>query len=73
MTRIEARPREMTVNGQTVVTGAETLAAVVEEQGLGAVKVATALNGDFIPARARAATRVAAGDRIEILTARQGG
>ena len=73
MADTEAREHEIVVNGQAVVTGAATLAAVIEEQGFGAVKVATALNGDFVPARARASTHVAAGDRIEILTARQGG
>lgn len=73
MASTEAREHEIVVNGRTVVTGAATLAAVIEEQGFGAVKVATALNGDFVPARARASTHVGAGDRIEILTARQGG
>lgn len=73
MADTEAREQKIVVNGQPVVTGAATLAAVVEEQGLGAVKVATALNGDFVPARVRATTPVSPGDRIEILTARQGG
>ena len=35
--------------------------------------VATALNGDFVPARSRAATLVMDGDRIEIVAPRQGG
>ena len=39
----------------------------------GGQKVATALNGDFVSERQRALTRVASGDRIEVLSARQGG
>ena len=35
--------------------------------------VATALNGDFVPARSRAATPIKDGDRIEIVAPRQGG
>ena len=35
--------------------------------------VATALNGEFVPARARGATPVKDGDRIEIVAPRQGG
>jgi sulfur carrier protein len=34
---------------------------------------ATALNGEFAPARARAATHMKEGDRIEILAPRGGG
>ena len=36
-------------------------------------KVATALNGEFVPARARNAVAVKDGDRIEIVAPRQGG
>jgi sulfur carrier protein len=35
--------------------------------------LATALNGEFAPARARAATHMKEGDRIEILAPRGGG
>jgi len=37
------------------------------------VKIATARNGDFVPARARAAVALAEGDAIEVLSPRQGG
>ena len=53
--------------------GATTLAALIAEQELADAKVATAVNGEFVPARARAQTPLAAGDRVEILSARQGG
>ena len=36
-------------------------------------KVATALNGEFVPARVREAIRLKDGDRIEIVAPRQGG
>jgi len=35
--------------------------------------VAVAVNGDVVPRASWAATRLAAGDRVEILTATQGG
>lgn len=73
MTATTTRLREIAVNGATLATAAETLAALVAEQGFAGVKVATALNGDFVPERARATTTIADGDRVEILSVRQGG
>jgi sulfur carrier protein len=73
MTETKTRLRTITVNGASLATGARTLAELVAEQGLGDAKVATAVNGEFVPARRRAETPVADGDRIEILSARQGG
>lgn len=65
--------RELLVNGEAVKTGATTLATVLAELGYGEGKVATALNGDFVPAARRASTAVASGDRIEVVAPRQGG
>jgi len=73
MTAIDTRRRTLTVNGAPVRAVAATLAALVAEQGFAGVKVATALNGTFVPERLRAETPLAEGDRIEILSARQGG
>lgn len=73
MTLDTTRLREIIVNGRQLSTGAETLAALVAEQGFGDVKVATAMNGDFIAERSRAGTQVREGDRVEILSVRQGG
>lgn len=64
---------EIIVNGAPLVTAAVTLADLVDEQGFGDVKVATAVNGDFVAARLRAETDLGPGDRVEILTVRQGG
>jgi sulfur carrier protein len=73
MTLTATETREITVNGRTTATAAETLAALLAEQGLADSKVATAVNGEFVAARARAETRLSPGDRVEILSARQGG
>jgi sulfur carrier protein len=64
---------KITVNGTAQETAAPTLAALIEEMGLGAAKVATALNEGFVPAPERAATALKDGDRVEIVAPRQGG
>ena len=63
----------LTINGQPEEHEAVTLGALVDELGLAEAKVATALNGAFVPARARAETTLTAGDRVEIVAPRQGG
>lgn len=66
-------PIELIVNGRKAESGARTLAELIEEQGLGGAKVATALNGEFVPEAHRATTKLDGGDRVEIVSARQGG
>ena len=61
------------VNGESQEVSAATLAEALQSLDLAEAKVATALNGEFVPARARAATLVKDGDRIEIVAPRQGG
>jgi sulfur carrier protein len=61
------------VNGETRDVEATTLSSALEALDFADAKVATALNGEFVPARAREATAVKEGDRIEILAPRQGG
>jgi len=61
------------LNGEPATTRAATLAELVAEQNLAGLKVATAHNGAFVPERARTGTPLAAGDRIEIVSPRQGG
>jgi sulfur carrier protein len=65
--------RTILVNGDPVATGARTLAELVAELGHAGRRVATARNGDFVPERARAATLIERGDRIEIVSPRHGG
>ena len=54
------------------IAGVE-LAAALEELGYGERVVATALNGEFVAASARARTELAEGDRAEVLAPMQGG
>jgi sulfur carrier protein len=61
------------VNGKATSTAAANLASLLTELGFRDVRVATALNGAFVPEVQRATTRLTAGDRIEIVSARQGG
>jgi len=72
MVRAGAR-LNLVVNGEPTSTSARTLAELVKEAGFGDARVATAVNGDFVPERARASRQLADGDRIEIVSPRQGG
>ena len=64
---------KLVVNGEDRDVTAATLAAALSALDYGGAKVATALNGEFVPARAREATALKDGDRIEIVAPRQGG
>jgi len=64
---------KLVVNGEAREVGAATLDEALRSLDFGEAKVATALNGEFVPARARASTALKEGDRIEILAPRQGG
>lgn len=61
------------VNGTAHEVQASTLAALLAELGYGDAKVATALNEAFVPTGVRASTPIKDGDRIEIVSPRQGG
>jgi sulfur carrier protein len=61
------------LNGERIETAARTLAELVAGQGFPATAVATAVNGDFVPREARAATLLSGDDRVEIVAPRQGG
>ncbi len=63
----------LVVNGESQELPAATLAEALQSLDFAEAKVATALNGEFVPARARASTPVKDGDRIEIVSPRQGG
>ncbi len=64
---------QINVNGEQCWTQAPTLEDLLASLDFSKIRVATAVNGDFIPAAARARYKLAAGDRIEIVSARQGG
>lgn len=61
------------VNGQQQTTEARSIAELCVELGYGDQKIATAVNSNFIPVAQRADIMLAEGDRVEILTPRQGG
>lgn len=61
------------VNGAVCDVRAGTLGALLLELGYGERRIATAVNGEFVPERARVETRLAPGDHIEIVAPRQGG
>jgi sulfur carrier protein len=61
------------VNGDWRDTGAVDLATALVEFGYGEAVVATAVNGEFVPATSRQGARLAEGDRIEVLAPMQGG
>jgi len=61
------------LNGEQREISGTTVADVLAEIGLEKARVATALNGEFLPAALRRETRLAAGDTLEVLSAMQGG
>ena len=61
------------VNGQPRETSARNLAELCAALGYGGAKIATAVNGDFVPVASRAETALAGEDRVEIVAPRQGG
>ena len=66
-------PLELELNGEAIETRARTLAGLIAERELGGVRVATAVNGLFVPEKAREMLALNAGDKVEIVSARQGG
>ena len=64
---------KLVVNGVEREVAAKTLAAALDALDYGDTLVATALNGEFVPARKRAETILSQGDRLEIVAPRQGG
>jgi sulfur carrier protein len=64
---------KITVNGEARVTEAKSLDELCRELGFGDAKIATARNGDFVPAKARTEAALSEGDAIEIVSPRQGG
>lgn len=61
------------LNGAPLQIAAGTLAEALAELGYAGKIVATALNGEFVPARRRAQTALREGDRIEVVAPMQGG
>ena len=63
----------ITVNGEAKEIAAANLAEALAALDYADAIVATAFNGEFVPARKREAAGLKEGDRIEIVAPRQGG
>jgi sulfur carrier protein len=61
------------ITGAPGEAAATTLDQALAELGYAGKVVATAVNGDFIPARKRETVTLAEGDRIEVVAPMQGG
>ncbi|MFQ3184520.1 MAG: sulfur carrier protein [Alteromonas macleodii] len=61
------------LNGETIDAVACSLADLLESQGFGEAKIATAVNGCFVPSTVRADHSLTDGDMIEVLAPMQGG
>ncbi len=61
------------VNGEPREVTARNLEEALQALDYADAIVATALNGEFVPARKREAVALSEGDRIEIVAPRQGG
>jgi sulfur carrier protein len=64
---------KLIINGQSREAAAETLAALLVELEFQGGWLATALNGEVVPASERDRCRLTEGDRIEILSPMKGG
>ncbi len=61
------------LNGIPTEVSTSNLADALMALGFGGAALATAVNGGFIPAAARATTLLHDGDRVEVLAPMQGG
>ena len=64
---------KISINGVQKSVIAKNLETILKEAGYGDMRVATAVNGDFVPVENRAKFEVKVGDQIEIVAPRQGG
>lgn len=64
---------KLTVNGERHEVSAGTLAALLAELDYEGGWLATALNGEVVPARDRDGCALSEGDRVEILSPMKGG
>jgi sulfur carrier protein len=64
---------ELPSTAPPAATARPTLAALLQACGYGVATVATAVNGEFVPAQGRAEMSLSDGDRVEVLAPMQGG
>lgn len=61
------------MNGQWRQIAAQNLAGALQELGFAGAVLATAVNGEFVPAPERGSRQLTDGDRLEVLSPMQGG
>lgn len=61
------------INGRSAEVAATALDRVLVELGYGEARVATAVNGAFVAREMRIKCTLNEGDRLEVVTPRQGG
>ena len=64
---------KISLNGEPREVTAARLSDVLAELGLADAKVATAVNGEFVPVIGRDRMDLAEGDRLEVVAPQQGG
>jgi sulfur carrier protein len=64
---------QILINGELVATDARNLDELCVKLGFAEAKIATAVNGSFVAATARATTSLRPKDEVEIVAPRQGG
>ncbi len=64
---------QITVNGESIELAETRLADVIEALGYADKKIAVALNETFVPKPQWGSREIDAGDRIDVLSAIQGG
>jgi thiamine biosynthesis protein ThiS len=64
---------KLLLNGAPIDAQVATLADLLLAEGFGDAKVATAVNGAFVPAPARPDHALSPGDAVEVLAPMQGG
>jgi sulfur carrier protein len=64
---------KITVNGKPREVSGRLLPELLDELGYAGAVVATAINHEFVPARARAQRALDEGDRLEVVAPMQGG
>lgn len=64
---------QIQVNDEMHDVHSDTLADILDELGYGEVRIATAVDGTFVPASRRAAFRLPPHARLEIVAPMQGG
>jgi len=64
---------KISINGVATEVTATSLDAILQEAGYGDLRVATAVNGNFVLVGQRSTCQIEAGDAVEIVAPRQGG